>query len=454
MKKLSLSKLENYYYYAINRYFWHIIIALSLLIIISGIAVYGWSYVPPKKKEVVKPPQPEKAPYPELQQVDANDILKALSTRQKLPVQQEEEEDDEFLMAAEPVYTQREKSEEQTVDSVGLKMFYDELAVTKQIIPYQTNRKFWTNKYEFYFELERDKKLYRKTKNPKFRKKRLVRQAFDKNFIEFTDLYGYASYRDKAQFLRALNTMLMSLDSTQYQEFIHQYFFRIPLKKYSPEIIENRYNVISKAVKAIPEKEKKFYAYNILWNFIEKNPQDGYRMVQYQADNINRFVPEIRLAALQTMHDEYYRHYDYNLAGFKESTDNFFKIINSLPQDKRQADALKIYYDKYWNNNLERSKQIKQIDREYAQAVRQWEENYQLELMQAENEFKNKLNTRKKFRNLSIKSIGLAFVTVLLLSIILLIISMIRNVNRLTEAVYENNRLFIENMKNPQKEKS
>ena len=136
---------------------------------------------------------------------------------------------------------------------------------------------------------------------------------------------------------------------------------------------------------------------------------------------------------------EYYNYYNNNLNAFIESTDNFIKMLPQLPSDN-QVEALRIYYKYYRHNNNERSRKIREIDRAYSQALRKWESDYQNELRRAESEFYAKKQKKRFYRSWSLKGILSAFASILILTLIVLIVSMIRNVNRLTEAIYENNR--------------
>jgi len=122
MKHSKLSRLENKYYYNVSRYFWHIIIALSLLAIAGGVLTYFWSLVPPSKPTVVKAPAPQKQAYPALKKVALQDILDKLPKQKKNkpappePKPEEKEtQEDTGLFEEEQVVTQ--------IDSAALKHF-------------------------------------------------------------------------------------------------------------------------------------------------------------------------------------------------------------------------------------------------------------------------------------------------------------------------------------------
>ena len=436
--KINFSQLENKYYYAINRYFWHLLIALSILSIVIGILVYTWTYVPPSKRQVEKGPKPEKTEYPAAQKVDASDIIAALprKARKTQPTPKPEtptsdELDVDYETSPAPPQTHQ-------VDSAAMREYFNTMAMTKELIPYTQNKSFWDNKYQYYFASERDRKLYRKTKNPAFRKRQLTRKGFDIRFAEYAERQGYKDYEKKKQLLSALNIMLVALDSTNRKKFAEKFITTFPAHRYDVATIHERFKAMAPVVSALPP-DRQFSGYRMLWNFISRNPNDGLEMVKYEGKIIERIQKDQRADFLRRMEREYYAHYNNNLNAFVESTDNFIKMLPQLPSSN-QAEALRIYYDYYRRNNNERSRRIREIDREYAQAVTQWENDYQQRLRQAQNEYMAKKRRKKHFREWSVESMAGAFASVLILTIILLIVSMIRNINRLTEAIYENNR--------------
>jgi len=435
--KINFSKLENYYYYSINRYFWHLLIALSLLVIIGGAVIYIWSYVPPTKEHVEQGPKPQKESYPPLQKVSADEILAALPKKkikieEKKEVSSTTEEPELDIDYEKPVKTKQ-------IDSAALQRYYSALAITKNLIPYDENKSFWENRYEYYFPSERDRKLYRKTKNPAFRKRRLVAKGFDIRFNDYAERQGFDTYDEKAQLLEALNKVLEAFDPIYRKEFANYFTTSFPARRYDLRSIENRFDAIAQVLSKIQTK-KQWKAYSKLWNFINRNPNDGLPMVLYQGQIVDSIAPGQRLAFMEQMIAEYNRHYNNNLNALIESTDYFLKLLPRMPADN-QAEALKIYYHFYRRNNNERLSKIREIDRKYAQDVNEWKQSYYEALRRAENDYLREKRKREDWRGWSVKGILVAFGSVLLLSIILLIISMIRNINRLTEAIYENNQL-------------
>ncbi len=449
MKKINFSNLENKYYYTINRYFWHLLIGISILIILAGIGVLLWSYVPPHERKVVKPQPPTKEAYPEISEVKIENILK------KLPVEKNKQENnktEDTMIMPEPEFNAEENNKPKIIDSLALSNFYDQITKTKELIPFAENQSFWNNQYITYFASESDRKLFRKTKNPSFKKAKLTKKGFTERFIDFTDAKKRTDYADKEKILKSVNTLLESLADVESRiNFIENYFFYIPLNRYKVNQIEERFSKIAKVLQNLPSKNQ-LNAYYYIWRFINKNPKDGLNMIDYQSEIIPKFSYASREAVIKKMHREYYNYYNNNLNALIESTNGFIKLLPKLPIDGTQAHALSIYYNEYRKNNQLRNKRIREIDKAYEHAVQKWEKNYNDELRKAKMEYISKLDTREKYRFWSIKGIFGSFITVLFLSVIVLVISMIRNVNRLTEAIYENNKIFLENMSSDKSE--
>ncbi len=436
MKQSFLSALENKYYYAVSRYFWHLVIALGILGIGAGILVYFWTLVPPKKQEVVKQAYPPKPEYPQLKEVSLEDIIRALpkkKIKKTTPVSTQTEED----------YTPNNYQEEQevvSIDSAALATFNRSLGQTKKLIAVENNKNFWEDTYVKKFNSERDKKMYKKTHDPSLYKLVLNHPGFKTRFINFTDNQKINSYYDKADLLDTYNLLLQHLDSLNRIKFIDRIGLKLPVRKLGTKEIYNRLSTISLLVDKVPAKEQ-LQLFNILWRFIKNNPNDGIPLIKYIADIINQVPYEVRMDFIKNILHEYIAHYNNNLYGLREATNHFMDKINNLERDRVPL-ALKIYYKLYRKNNRERARQIAQIDHDYNQKITTIDNEYQNALAQAQADYMQAKYQKQSWRQWSYKGIFAGFVSLLLFSLVLLIISMIRNVNRLTEAMYEQNHSF------------
>jgi hypothetical protein len=435
MKQSKLSILENKYYYGASRYFWHIIIALSLFSIIGGVAVYLWSVIPPSKDEVTKGVAPQKQKYPEMKKVSLQDIINSLPKKKsdikETSIENEQIEDPEEYLDTE-VYNK--------VDTVALSRFNKQIKQTKKLIPDTVFSTFWQDQYKYYFDSKRNEKMFKKTHNPLLRKRKIFKKGFKLRFVEITDRNGLTDYNDKADLLESTNLLMQYLDMSNRISFINNVSYYIPIKQMGSNAINQKFEAIGSVLSKIsPDLQLKIY--NILWNFIRKNPNDGVNLVKYEADIIGNFALQNRLQFIKKIQKQYKYKYNNKLDALIEATNQFLPYVKQIENDK-QSLALEIFYRLYYENNKERSKEIQTIENQYKMELASWEAQYQAALTKANIKYQLEKSKKSTFREMSYESMAGGFAAVLLISLILLILSMIRNVNRLAEAMFENTKVF------------
>jgi len=448
MKHSKLSRLENKYYYNVSRFFWHIIIALSLLAIAGGVITYLWSLVPPSKSKVVKAPAPQKQAYPVLKKVALQEILDKLPKQKKnkpAPPKPKPEEtqtqEDTGLFEEEQVVTQ--------IDSAALKHFNTAIGNTKSLIPEDEYQIFWNNKYDYYFSSERDRKMYRKSHNPALRKKNLISPGFKQRFITYTDSQNLKDYNQKADLLETYNHILAKIAKKNRKRFMQQIAMQLPVRNLGTHEIQSRLTAIGDVMDKI-DADNQLKVYKKLWWFIKSNPNDGIPMINFLASNLEQ-IPQIsRITFIDYLLREYNRHYNNRLSELKEAILSFMPLVKQINPDQ-MSPALKIYFDLYRKNNYERAKQVRQIDDTYNQELAKIEKDYKQALQRANLDYHLKRQKKDSLRLWSYKGVGLGFAGILLFSLIVLILSMIRNINRLTEAMYENNQMIEKHIKKSDK---
>lgn len=438
MKQSFLSILENKYYYAVSRYFWHLVIAVGILGIGIGILVYVWTLVPPTKRTVVRQTPPPKPSYPSLREVTLQDILRALPVKKEVievptpPVHKRKE-----------VYEPENYHEEQevvTIDPAALAAFNRSLGQTKQLIPVETNKTFWQDSYIKKFNSKRDEKMYKKTHNPNLYKLVLKHAGFKNRFIAFTDRKHIKSYYEKARLLDSYNSFVEHIDSTNRKIFFNDIAFQLPVRNLGINEIDRRLNAISTPVSKV-RSYKQLTLFNKLWKFIKYNPNDGVALINYISGFIEKIPENVRTEFIENVFHEYSANYNNNLSGLKETTNHFVDKISQL-EPSRVPIALKTYYRLYRENNIEHVLEIEKINREYEKTLANIEDQYHADLSQAESEYNHAIYRKKDLKQYSYIGIAAGFVGLLLFSLVLLILSMIRNINRLTEAMYEQNHNF------------
>lgn len=415
-----------------------------MIAIISGVAVYLWSYIPVKKKEVIKGAPPQKKPYPEAQSVDLEDILMRLpkDTPKKTAKPEPEviEEDEPPVQIV----------EEKVIDTLALQAFENELGKTKNLIPPEKNKSFWNGEgfWDFVPPRERSRKLYKKTKNPKYRMWVPTQDGFKKRFLKYTDREGLKDYNEKRILLASINNFLEKISPEKRAAFVNKYLLRTPVRKLGLSRVQDLYDGIGGVLQKIePDKQEVYY--KKLYRFALNNPNDGLKLLRYETNILDSVHLLQRPDFIVRVNKEYNNYYNNNLNTLTNVTDKFIPYLKKIDTTK-QALALSIFYDLYRKNNKENIKQRKRIDKEYVRALNDFEQQYQNRLRQAQIEYDTKLSKKRTFREISYEAIGGGFVIVLIITLILLILSMIRNLNRLSEAILENNKLFADKLNKPE----
>ena len=216
MKWFKFSKLENDYYYGIHRYFWHGLIAIGILTLIVSIFLLIWTFTPTQKMKVEKGPEPQKPAYPEVQEVNTAQIIEHVRYLEEQKRKQEAKKKN-IKKKAKEIKKEPEKEEEimietplvkkKVIDSAALRRFNQQIGETKALIDPTENPEFWNDKYIKTFRSERDRKMYKKTKDPSLVVRKLVAKGFKKTFEDYLEKLGYDNYNARAAALEALNTI-------------------------------------------------------------------------------------------------------------------------------------------------------------------------------------------------------------------------------------------------------
>lgn len=431
MKQTKFSKLENNYYYGISRLFWHIIIGLGALAIISGIAVLIWSQIPASKNKVVKEEAPFKKAYPKPVGVSLNE-LKSLLPKGKEELEKEKNNVTEILGNRN---TDFEVVEDEVVerDTVGLSKFNTQIDALKRLIPVQQNLSIWEGQGYYYFMNSRDERLYKRNKATHLRLWKSTSKGFENEFIKKTDgqKYNLKSYTDKAILLTSYNNFLKNVDKKNRAPLLND-LVRFYSKKGLNEattIIET----IAKTIKSIDSKEQ-IEAFNVLERFSRHNPSDGLGLVTFEQGILHNFEVNQRLNIIKTINKEYSNNYDFQLAAIIDNTKQFIPMLSSF-KGNQQPVALQKFYILFKSKNRNRDTQIQRINNQYQSDIRDVDLKYQNDLVQAESNYAVKKVKKSNMKWASLKSMAYGLGVVLLISLILLILSMIRNVNRLAEAM-------------------
>jgi hypothetical protein len=428
MKQKYFSKLENKYYYGISRTFWHFFTAIAVLGFIAGIFVIGWSYIPPSKPDVQKAQTPQKTEYPPQADVSINDILAVLPKDKKAV--------EEIVKTAANI-SESPKTANNTInvrDTKDIDLFEKQIAFLKNTLPLNKFAKLWNGDGYYKYESEQDEKKFKATKNEKYRKFFSTQSGLIEKIETKTDKFGFKSYKKKAALVENYNNILNSID-VDNRSIVLNSLINFQNRDFTKTIASLG---LLHDITSLFDQKNVVKAFNTSLRFLQNNPNDGIPLINFEKEVLPKFPKMERYTASSIIKSEYINYYNNNINGIKENTLNFIPFLKDIEKDKR-AVALKYYYDIYRSKNSNRLSQIQNIEEQYNRQLASIEANFQQEIIDAEITFSAKKEIRSFWRSQSFKVIAIALGTVLLITVILLLLSMVRNVNKLAEAMLKNN---------------
>lgn len=435
MKQTKFSKLENTYYYGISRVFWHIIIGLASLAIIIGIGALIWSQIPPSEQSIEMDSKPIKQSYPDPIAVSLTELKNSLPKGEKL-----KEEKDNITKVDDSTIERGNIREDIPIrDTTGISNFKVQIGILKTLIPVIENNLIWNGSGRYVYRGgSRGEKMFKKTKNESLREWKSTSDGFVKLFTYKTDKQNLKSYTEKTRLLNSYNKLLKNIHKSNRSSIVKNHLINFysnntGLNK-SIEIIES----ITRIIKNIDVKEQND-TFGVLRNFANNNPRDGIGLQNFQESIITKFEYSQRLNIIKTINKEYIYFYNNELAIIIENTNQFVPMVVNFKGDQQPV-ALKNFYSLYRNKNGNRNAQIQTIEANHKNQIREIENKYQQDLANAKAEYLSKQENKRGLKSLSLKSMGIGLGVVLLISLILLILSMIRNINKLAEAMLENNK--------------
>jgi hypothetical protein len=372
-----LTTIENKVLFVVSRYFWHIITTFAILAIIGGILCFLYSLTPVFKSS------PVKENYPAAENVSKEEVLTALAPKNKPQSQKQT--------------AQRGALEETaSANAEGFERYLAKLAELTELVP----------------DIKK------------------VQQ----NCLEYSYWYGCSRYA-----LDTTNRVTSALDKLQISDYGSRVqLVDIYIKIASNYEKKNRFNSLNAALNMGTENFSKYLAdltvlhkadsvfkpnINLLKknaNLLEKNPNDGKPLLQYIIQSAPSFSDSVWQDFASYMVDSYKGFKQFQTQ--KEYTDGFLSMAKEF-EASQQISALKKYYDLLGEKNDAREQKIQEIDSKYAS-----------DLANAESEYEGKKSGQNAIRVKSAIVIGGAIVTIAFFALVLVILSIQRNVAKLLKA--------------------
>jgi hypothetical protein len=400
MKTKYLKKVEEKYVFNISLIFWHLLVALAVTSAIGGALMLLWGITPTIKSSVKKDSYPPVAiiSFEELQ-------TKVVPTSEKETAKIQTE------TTKPPKISEDVKKEEPAKLAAGEAEYTALVDSLKALIP--PDKYAWTSKghWEYpygkaYWDYYKDAR-YRQWKVDRLGITDLLNSAYRKananDFIAQKELLGvYISVL--VQFPEEKRAAALQALTLYTKEGVAQSVSNVQLLSESvPNFSTDRVDYLEK-----------------LASFGERNPNDGRAFIGYANKILNKFDPEIRFDALQTIISKYYSSFNNRLTQQIEMTDLFLPYLSQF-EAKYQVKALENYYELSLQKNADRIAAIRQIDYEYEQRL-------------SEAESAHGMNKAKKagWRKKGLYVIGGAIVSVAVLALILALLS----IQRYLEKIY------------------
>jgi len=422
MKKKIFSKLENKYYYGISRTFWHVLIGMASLGAVIAILIIGYSYLPSTKDKVTKQAVPEKEAYPPQSEVTSSEIK--LMLPHDVIIKEEE------VIIESPTKNPVDYS---VIDTTGLHTYEKAISDLKNVLPAKNFPGLWEGEGEYQYL---NKRKWDMTRQERFRKYVVITEGFATQIKNATDISGFKKYSDKTKIIEKIRHLLVQTPMPIRGDLSKSV---IKFKNRDLRKTLSSLDSLAKLVPLYPEKEL-LKGYKSARRFLINNPNDGLRMVGFQAKALKKYDMTQRWQANRVMQIEYSNYYNNNLTGFMENTNDYAVHIRSLNLNQL-ALGLEKYYAIYRSKNANRLSKIRDIENAHNQVLAEIDNKYKQDLLQAEMEYAAKTAKKINLRGFSLKGMVIALGSILFITVILLLLSMVRNVNRLAEAMLRNNHL-------------
>ncbi len=390
MLKSLINKIEELYVFNISQFFWHIFVALAAIGIVGGVLLVFWGIIPAFKSSVTK------EEYPPMVTVTADELKAAFAPAKRtereaqwqVPTQQ---------AVAPPV------SAEASPEEIAYRASLDEM---QRLIPPAKYSWGAEGFYEYPYGYQYPQYARWVQRSP---------AVLDRLESAFSQA-GITTFSEKKQLL---DTHIVVV--RQFKEEA-----RLPVWK---ALITWNGRSLSQAIsnaKLLGTFVPKFSAdrseyVTKLATFGDKNPNDGYALVEYIGKVIEKFPQEKRNDALAALINAYHRYFNNRVREQIEITDSFFPMLTSFSNDQA-VKALQTYYQLASEKNYERSQTIAAI-----------EARYRAELMRAQAEYEAARAKKASWRLNGLYGIVGGIVVVATIALVLVLLSIQRYVRQINE---------------------
>lgn len=414
MKTNYVTKIENKYVFNLSLIVWHTFIALSSIAVVVSFGIFLWSVVPAWQKKVEKSPYPAKSEYPAPIAVSISE-LQLGGAKEEAPTLTPEQ-----VKAISP--TKQQPAE----DLTGKKEYEVSLNTLKTLIPpskyswagsgywtYPLGERYWT-----YYKQEQ----YRQW---------ISTESGIEDKLQFSFIKAEArNYTEKQQMLDGYINVVKLLPENKrliaLQSLIDNTSNSVSINL---TILES----IAKVVLKMPNEENVNYM-DLLASFGKSNPNDGPTFIDYTSTIIEKFARSQRVDIIDRLISSYDNFFSRNLAKQQDVTNLFLPLVSQI-KGELQPKAIIQYYRVFLEKNHERDLRINQIDNEYKQLIAEIDDKFQLDQINATQQYYDKKVKKAELRTKSLAGIGGGILLIVLIATILVFLSIQRSVRKIEEKI-------------------
>ncbi|MDP3359641.1 MAG: hypothetical protein Q8S41_09870 [Lutibacter sp.] len=416
MKTNYFSKIENKYVFNMSLIFWHIFIALSTIAVIISLLIFLWSITPSFQKNVEKQSYPEKKQYPDPVKVNLFELK-----LEEVKLEEAPPESPDTVAVIE---------KKQVVEDItGKKEYESSFNTLKTLIP--PSKYSWEGEgYWYYPQGERFWTYY---KQEQYRQWISTEPGIDSKLSSSYRNVNAKNYVKKKQILDGFISIVKLLKEEKRATAL-----QILMNHMTDNIVQNDsiYKVLTKVVNKMLKVDNLEYLDQLV-RFGKINQNDGVPFIEYTATIINNFDVSQKTISIDNLVKSYYNYFKQDLHKQIESTNLFLPFLYKIKVGQ-QGNALMKYYGVYLNKNIERDNKITQIENEQQKQITEIETQYNLEQLQAQQEFNAKKESKQNLRYKSMIAIGISILIIVLIATILVFFSIQRSVRKIEEKIAMN----------------
>jgi hypothetical protein len=344
MLKSFINKIEEKYVFSISQLFWHIFVALAAIGIVGGVLLFFWGVIPAFKSSV------EKEPYPPMASVSVDELKAALAPPKRTE-----------RVAQWQVPTQQVQPPVSTDASPQEIAYRASLDTMQRLIP--PSKYNWGAEGYLEYPYGPNYPQYARWVQRAPSVLERLESAFSQS--------GITSFNEKKQLL---DTHIVVVRQFKEEARLPAWKALITWSKPSlSQAIANAKLLASFIPKFSADRSDYFTK---LAQFGDKNPNDGYALVDYIGKAIEKFPAERRMDALSALINGYYRYFNNRVQEQIELTNSLLPMLSGFPDDQ-VVKAVDTYYQLAAQKNYERSQTISAIENRYRQKLMQAEAEYE-----------------------------------------------------------------------------